>query len=401
MHETTGWKGRAVLFLVSQSITLFGSTLVQMAIVWYATIATGSGAWVAAFSVCSYLPQFAVSFIGGVWADRFPRRLLIAGADLGIAGVTLIMIFLMPVFSEGPELLPVLLMLSLIRSVGAGIQTPAVSATLPLLAPEDRRMRFNGINAAMQSAVQFAAPAAAGAVLAAGTLQSTLWLDVGTAALGVALLLRVPMPAAAKGSASDSLWRSLRGGVAYTVRERAVSRLLAIYGAFVFFCVPGGFLAGLHVSRTFGDSYGYLTVTELAGFAGMTAGGLLMGLWGGFSQKERTLRTGLAAFGALSVLMGFAARFDAYLALMALYGVALTTVQTAVSTLLQERSAPAMQGRVFGLMSAVYSICMPLGMAVFGLLADRIPLWCLMTASGAALLIQTGAEAFVQLRRRG
>ncbi len=195
MHETTGWKGRAVLFLVSQSITLFGSTLVQMAIVWYATVATDSGAWVAAFSVCSNLPQFAVSFIGGVWADRFPRRLLIAGADLGIAGVTLIMIFLMPVFSEGPELLPVLLMLSLIRSVGAGIQTPAVSATLPLLAPEDRRMRFNGINAAMQSAVQFAAPAAAGAVLAAGTLQSTLWLDVGTAALGVALLLRVPMPA--------------------------------------------------------------------------------------------------------------------------------------------------------------------------------------------------------------
>lgn len=63
MHETTGWKGRAALFLVSQSITLFGSTLVQMAIVWYATVATGSGAWVAAFSVCSYLPQFAVSFI--------------------------------------------------------------------------------------------------------------------------------------------------------------------------------------------------------------------------------------------------------------------------------------------------------------------------------------------------
>ena len=79
--------------------------------------------------------------------------------------------------------------------------------------------------------------------------------------------------------------------------------------------------------------------------------------------------------------------FDAYLALMALYGVALTTVQTAVSTLLQERSAPAMQGRVFGLMSAVYSICMPLGMAVFGPLADRLPLRWMMVASGAALLL--------------
>ena len=47
------------LFFLSQSITLFGSTLVQMAVVWYATLYTSSGIWVAAFSVCSYLPQFS------------------------------------------------------------------------------------------------------------------------------------------------------------------------------------------------------------------------------------------------------------------------------------------------------------------------------------------------------
>ena len=112
----------------------------------------------------------------------------------------------------------------------------------------------------------------------------------------------------------------------------------------MFFCVPGGFLAGLHVSRVFGDSYEYLTATELAGFAGMAAGGLLMGLWGGFARKEHTLLAGLAAFGTLSILLGSSVRFDIYLGVMALYGVALTTVQTAVSTLLQTRSAPAMQG---------------------------------------------------------
>ena len=44
MQLKENWKFRAALFLISQSITLFGSTLVQMAIVWYATIATGSGA---------------------------------------------------------------------------------------------------------------------------------------------------------------------------------------------------------------------------------------------------------------------------------------------------------------------------------------------------------------------
>lgn len=393
MKAKENWKVCAALFLISQGLTLFGSTLVQMAIVWYASVSTGSGAWVSAFSICSYLPQFAVSFPAGVWADRFSRRALIAGADLSIAAVTLVMILLMPMFCEEPTLLAALLVLSVIRSVGAGVQTPAVNATVPLLVPADKRMRFNGINAAVQSAVQFAAPAAASAVLAAGTLRSTLWIDVATAAVGVAVLLRVPLPPVTKKPTAGSLWSSLRGGVAYAAREAEVGRLLAIYGIFVFFCVPGGFLAGLHVNRTFGDTYGYLTATELAGFAGMTAGGLLMGLWGGFAKKERTLFAGLAAFGALSILLGFAARFSVYLALMGFYGLALTTVQTAVSTLMQERPAPDVQGRVFGLMSAVYSGCMPLGMAVFGPLADQMPLSWIMAASGAVLVLAAGLGA--------
>lgn len=84
---------------------------------------------------------------------------------------------------------------------------------------------------------------------------------------------------------------------------------------------------------------------------------------------------------------------------MALYGVALTTVQTAVSTLLQTRSASAMQGRVSGLMGAAYSGCMPLGMAVFGLLADLFPLRGMMAVSGAALLLMAGLGAIFDSRR--
>ena len=41
--QRTGWQKRILLFLTSQCITLFGSTLVQMALVWYATMQTSSG----------------------------------------------------------------------------------------------------------------------------------------------------------------------------------------------------------------------------------------------------------------------------------------------------------------------------------------------------------------------
>ena len=80
-EKQKAWKSQAILFLVSQCITLFGSTLVQMTIVWYVTILTSSGAWVAAFTVCSYLPQFLISFFVGAWADRYSRKKLIIGAD--------------------------------------------------------------------------------------------------------------------------------------------------------------------------------------------------------------------------------------------------------------------------------------------------------------------------------
>lgn len=95
-RQPSGWRKRALLFLTSQCITLFGSTLVQMALVWYAAMETASGGWVAAFSVCSYLPQFLVSFLGGVWADRYNRKALIIGADVLIACATLAMIPALP-----------------------------------------------------------------------------------------------------------------------------------------------------------------------------------------------------------------------------------------------------------------------------------------------------------------
>ena len=377
---------KVILFLISQSITLFGSTLVQMAVVWYATLLTSSGLWVAAFSLCSYLPQFLVSFWGGVWADRFPRKWLIAGADAAIAAVTMAMTAAIPRIQDPTVLLFLLLLMSAVRSLGAGIQTPAVHAVLPRLVPEEQLMRVNGINAALQSLVQFAAPAAAGAVLVSSSLRSTLLIDVLTAALGIGLLCMVPLPFRRLPEKKTSAFQELKSGISYAVSNLDAGMLLLIYGGFVFLCVPAGYLSGLFVSRVYGESYGYLTAVELAGFAGMTAGGLLAAFRGQSRKKTRTLRNSLTIFGAMAILMAVSCRFLPYLILMAVYGVALTSVQTALTTLLQEKTEPFMQGRIFGLFSSMYSGFLPLGIAVFGPLADHIPLRILTALSGAALI---------------
>ena len=381
------WKSQAMLFLISQCITLFGSTLVQMAIVWYVTIQTSSGVWVAAFTVCSYLPQFLVSFVAGVWADRHSRKKLIIGADSLIALVTFLMVLAIPHITDKTIILYSLLAMSVIRSFGAGIQTPAVNAVIPQLVPEDQIMRFNGINATMQSVIQFAAPAAAGALLTINTLSSTLLIDIATAIVGIGLLSAVMIPKQAIQSTETSVLKDMKIGIKYTLSDKLIGKVLTVYGFFIFLCVPAGFLSQLFVSRVYGETYWYLTAVELAGFIGMLAGGLLMSIWGGFKSRVTTICVGLIAFGSLAIGMGLSKQFALYLTLMIIYGVAITMVQTATTTLIQEKAETSMQGRVFGLLGAMYSGFLPVGMAIFGPMADGIPLQWIMVGSGIALIV--------------
>lgn len=380
------WKKRTIVFFISQCITLFGSQLAQMAIVWYVTLHTNSGAWVAAFSVCSCVPQFFVSFFGGVWADRYNRKHLIIAADALIAFATLLLVLSMPHITSEPLLLAILLLVSIIRSAATGIQSPAVNALIPQLVPAAHLMRYNGVNATMQSVVQFGAPAAAAVVLTMGTLRETLLIDILTAAVGIGVFSCILLPGQPRPQTATPLFAEMKTGVRYACSTRAIRIPLMIYGLFIFLTVPAGYLSGLLVSRVYGDTYWYLTAVELAGFGGMLLGGLLTTSLGSFKSRRLMLAAGLALFGAMAIAMGIVQHFVLYLTLMALYGVALTAVQTTLTTMLQENTSAAMHGRVFGLMSSLYSICYPLGMALFGPMADAMPLQWIMVASGVALL---------------
>ena len=386
MIHLNNYKKRAALFLTSQGITLFGSSLTQFAIIWYVTMQTSSGVWVSAMTVSAFLPQFLVSFFSGALADRFSRKKLIILSDALIAAATLLLALLFPRIPDGTPVLLSLVAISAIRSVGTGIQTPSVNAAIPRLVPEDKLMKFNGFNSTIQSVVQFAAPMAAGAVLSWGTFRAALIIDIATAAVGISILFAVTIPFEKRENA-PSMWSEMKVGIKYVVKEAFIGRLLLVFGLFIFLCVPAGFMAALFVKRSYGDAYWYMTLTEVVGFIGMTAGGLLIGTWGGFKNRMKTLVVGILAFGALAIGMGAIDNFIAYLVLMAVYGVALTMVQTAVTTLFQEQSSPEMQGRVFGLSGATYSGFLPLGMAVFGPLSDVASIRLLMIISGAILVV--------------
>lgn len=390
------WKVRAVAFMASQCVTLLGSSAVQLAMAWYVAVETSSGTWTAALLVAGFVPQMLVAPVAGAWVDRKGcRKAAIIGSDAGIAATTLILVLALSNGVEGEGALLVMVVASILRSVGAGIQMPAVGSAVVWIVPKESLMRYNGINTTIQSAAQFAAPIIAGLVLSLGDLRAVFMTDIATAIIGIAVLCTIAIPdSGGQGDSSSSLMEETVRGIRYARDKRPIARVLFIYGTFIFLSVPSGFMAALLLERMFDASYGMIALSEAIGCAAMILGGVAIGAWGGFRNRRITLSLGVAVYGVSSVVLGLAWSLPVFLAGMAGLSFVIPAAQSAATTILQEESDPAMMGRVFGLMGSLYAGLMPLGSALFGPLADVVPMGMLPVGCGILLLGVGVAGAF-------
>ena len=381
------WKRRVVGFLAGQGISLFGSQIVQMAIIWYVTLETSSGVWVTVLTLAAFLPQMVMSLFAGVWADRYNRKVIIILSDAVIAITTLLFALFMMSRKTSEGALPAIIIVSAIRSLGAGIHAPAVNAMIPQIVPEDNLARVNGYNGTIQSIVQFISPFAAGAIMAISPIYNILLIDVATAIIGIGILvmLKIPRRQPAEKAKKTSIFTEMKEGFRFTWKHKFLRKLLATYGIYIFLCVPSGFLTALMIERTFGDNVMLLTVNETVGFAGSLLAGFLLGATGGFKNRNKTLIFGMMVSGIASLAVGFTSMFWLFAVLMFFIGMAIPAIQTAVFTLIQEKVDPSMMGRVFSLLNVMFTGFMPLGMAIFGPLADIVRIQVLVI--GCAVLI--------------
>jgi DHA3 family macrolide efflux protein-like MFS transporter len=384
--DRRGWRRDTAIFLTSQTISLFGSMIVQYAIMWHLTLQTKSGSVMALAAVFGFLPQAVVSVFGGVWADRLNRKVLIIGADAMIATATLVLALLM---MSGADDLWLVYVALVVRSVGAGVQMPAVSALLPQIVPTDKLMRVNGINGTIQSAMMLVAPAAAAAVYASATIVAVFFVDVVTAVIGIALLSLLAVPRlvrrATTGDARAGYFADLGDGLRYATSHSFVRWLLALYAVVFVLIVAPSYLTPLMIVRTFGIEVWKLTVNEVAFSVGMILGGALLATWGGLKNRVAMIVGSTLVLGSLSVALGLSTHLFVFFGFMFLVGLAVPFFSTTSMTVLQETVEPEMQGRVFGFVGIVMAVAMPVGMAVFGPLADRFTVEAVLVASGVVM----------------
>jgi MFS transporter, DHA3 family, macrolide efflux protein len=397
---TRAWRRDVGIFLSGQTVSLFGSMLVQYAIMWHLTLETRSGAVMATYAVFGFLPQAVVSVFGGVWADRHDRKLLIIGADATIAVTTLVLALVM---LSGYDSLWLIYLVSAVRSAGAGIQTPAVSSLLPQITPTEKLMRVNGINGTIQSAMMLVAPAVAAAIYATASIEVIFFVDVVTAFIGILLLVMVSVPrlvrtdqvAGVRGYVAD-----LVGGLRYVATHSFVRWVLVMWGVVFVLVVPPSFLTPLMVVRTFGDEVWKLTVNELAFSIGMLLGGIAVSVWGGLRNRVATVIATTALFAVCTIGLGLSTNVWVFFGFMFLIGLGAPFFSTPTMTVLQETVEPDRQGRVFGIVGIVMAVAMPFGMAVLGPLADVYSVESLMVAAGVILFAVVIAAVALPSGRR-
>ena len=381
-----GWKRQVSVFLVGQTITTFGSLLVQYALLWHLTLTTKSGVVLALAAIFGFLPQAVVSIFAGVWADRMNRKLMIILSDSTIALATLGLAFFM---LSGVDDLWLIFLVMAVRSVGAGIQMPAISALIPQIVPTDKLMRVNGINSSVQSSLLIVAPVAAAGIYSTVSLAAILFVDFVTAVIGLSLLATIAVPTLARAASDEkpSYFTDLKEGLKYIFSNDLVRWVMIIYSVVFLLIVSPSNLSPLMLVRTFGSDVWLLTILELSFGIGMVAGGALMAIFASKVDRLGTMVGTSIIFGVLAVVMGFTTNLILFYSLFFLIGLAVPAFSTSSMTLLQETVEPERQGRVFGFVGIVMAVAMPLGMAVLGPLADVVSVEILLIATGVLTVV--------------
>ncbi len=380
----TNWIKNTRLYLIGIAITLFGSSLVQYAIIWHITLATQSGIQMTLSAICGFVPQLIISLFAGVWADRYDRKKIVMLSDLMIAAATFILVI---TFLLGYEELWTLYVILAVRSLGQGIQTPATTSLVPQFVPQDKLLRVNGLVGTIQSSCMLIAPAVSGAILAFAQMETIFMIDIITAIIGVSLisLMKVPPLVRTTSEVQTSVIVELKEGIRYVRDHIFIKEMLAYYAIFMILVVPAAMLSPLQVTRTFGESYLNLTAIEIAFSLGALFGGVIITVWGGFNQKIKTIAFASVLFGVTTALLGVVSHFPIYCITMLIMGLGLPFFNTPTYTLFQESVEPEKLGRVMSLVSIIASSAFPIGMIFFGPLADFVQIEWLMIITGILL----------------
>ena len=394
------WAPRFFTIWGGQAFSLFGSALVQFALVWYLTRETGSATVLATATLVSLLPNIFLGPFIGALVDRWNRRLIMIVADSSIAAATLGLVWL---FAIGRVEVWHIYAIMTIRSLGGAFHHPAMTSSTSLMVPKKHLARISGANQTLQGLINIFAPPLGALLIEAISTHNVLLIDVATAALAVLPLLFISIPQPVRQpqpngqTKKSSYWQDLGAGFTYVRKWHGLMGLIILAMALNFMLSPASALLPLVITKVFEKGALELGWVESLFGAGVIIGGITLSVWGGFKRRIITSLVGILGIGIGILLIGIVPTdlFSLVLVAMFLVGFAQVFANGPLGAIMQSTVAPEMQGRVFSLLGAGATAMMPLSLLISGPVSDYFGIRVWFIFGGVATILMTIAASFI------
>ena len=371
------WAARFFTVWGGQAFSLFGSALVQFALVWHLTRETGSATVLAIATLFALLPQIVLGPFVGALVDRWNRRIIMIVADGAIAVATILIIYL---FATGQVQVWHVYLIMMVRSLGQAFHFPAMQASTSLMVPEKHLTRIAGANQTLNGAINIIAPPTGALLLEVLPMQGVLAIDIVTALLAILplIFINIPQPIRTEETgeeqAQGSFMQDIREGFRYVASWPGLLAIMVMSTIINFMLTPTGALLPLLITKHFGLGALEFGLMDSAWGFGVILGGLALSTWGGFKRKVATAMMGVAGIGLGVIIVSLA---PANLYGIAIVGMAITGIMIPITdgplfALIQSTVEPEMQGRVMSLVFSAAKALSPFSLMVAGPVSDAI-----------------------------
>jgi MFS family permease len=382
------------LFWFSQLVSLTGTWMHAVAQGWLILELTGTPFWLGAVGAAGTLPVFAFSLLGGVAADRFPKRALLIATQ----SVSAVLALAIGLLAHRGDVQPwQVLVVALALGTANALDAPARQSFVVEMVGREDLLNAIALNSLTFNAARVLGPAIAGAIVAAAGSAACFLVNAASfvpVVAALALMRDLPPPPRAR---PGTVAAHLAEGFAYVARERRFQGLIALVAAGSFFgfpCVtllPSFARDVLHASAR---GYGLLMA--------MTGVGAVFAVLGLAGRQKTGVPGGLVvgaglAFGVTLCLFAASRSFATAVPLLALAGGAMVAQAAAANTLVQAMVPDALRGRLMAIFTLVLMGAMPFGNLLIGALASAVGTMAAIAAFGVALC---GAVGLITLARR-
>lgn len=387
------------LFFAGQLISLIGTWMQQIAMVWLAYRLTGSAAMLGLVGFASQIPILLFSAVAGVWNDRLDRRRLLMVTQ-ALSMLQAAVLFLLTL----SELIdPVLLvLLAFVLGCINALDLPARQAFVAQLVADKADLpNAIGLNSSLMNGSRFLGPALAGMIVARwGEAACFLLNALSYLAVLLALYAMHVPPQHPQGEHQAAL-AALREGMAYAFGHRQIRQGLLMVAGFSLFVTPYVVLLPVFAREIFqggAETYGFLVA---AAGTGSLSGALFLAWRGGHTLQglDRVVAhatvVGSMALAAFTMTPNTAWAYPC----VGILGGCVILVVAGHNTLIQTSVEEIYRGRVMALFSTAFLGIAPLGSLMVGSLAAGVGVRpTLLACSGCALIL--GIRHWQALHRR-